>query len=63
MKKNSASFTKTGLSNAVQNVGHVGSTVDKRSASLNLENVSPMEGVGGSIHSGAATILNLPRFR
>ncbi|ARU41254.1 hypothetical protein CCB80_08940 [Armatimonadetes bacterium Uphvl-Ar1] len=46
-----------GLSNAVENGGHLGSTADERLASLNLENVSPKEGVGGSIPSGAA-ILN-----
>lgn len=43
-----------GLSNAVENGGHLGSTADERLASLNLENVSPKEGVGGSIPSEAA---------
>ena len=38
--------------------GRLGSTADEPSASLNLENVSPKEGVGGSIPSGAAN-LNL----
>ena len=37
--------------------GHLGSTADKCLASLNLENVSPKEGVGGSSPSEAA-ILN-----
>lgn len=60
-----------GLSNAVENGGHLGSTADERLASLNLVNVSPKEGVGGSIPSGAArgwvaklsrigVIVNLP---
>ena len=39
--------------------GHLGSTADKCLASLNLENVSPKEGVGGSSPSGAAKVLNL----
>jgi len=48
-----------GLSNAVENCGHLGSTTDERPSSLNLINVSPKESVGGSSPSGAATILNL----
>ena len=44
-----------GLSNAVENGGQLGSTTDERLASLNLENVSPKEGVGGSSPSGAAS--------
>jgi|GEM_PF-3164020 len=47
-----------GLSNAVENGGHLGSTADERLASLNLVNVSPKEGVGGSSPSEAAN-LNL----
>ena len=47
-----------GLSNAVENSGQLGSTADELLGSLNLENVSPKEGVGGSSPSGAAN-LNL----
>ena len=43
----------------MENGGRLGSTADERSASLNLENVSPKEGVGGSIPSEAATVFSL----
>jgi hypothetical protein len=42
-----------GLSNAVENGGHLGSTADERLASLNLENVSTREGVTNSANERA----------
>ena len=42
----------------MESSGLLGSMADEHIASLNLENVSPKEGVGGSIPSGAAN-LNL----